>query len=281
MKDIRNQSNNASVQSNSVSVQQSNSAELQRNRAGVQENSRPALRFNGFTEEWEVRKLGEVAEIVAGGTPDTNNPDYWDGDIDWYAPAELENQRYVSKSVRRITKLGLQKSSATILPADITILFTSRAGIGKTAILKHPAATNQGFQSLVLHNNIDPYFVYSMSAKIKRLAENIASGSTFLEISGRLLGGIEFPFPSLPEQSRIGTFFRSLDNLIALRTRKLEKLRNVKKAFLEKMFVGQNNSASEQESFCAETQNHRTTDYRPALRFKGFDGEWVVRKLGK
>lgn len=92
---------------------------------------------------------------------------------------------------------------------------------------------------------------------------------------------LSVPFPSLPEQSRIGTFFRSLDDLIALRTRKLEKLRNVKKAFLEKMFVGQNNSASEQQSRSATAQNHRSTDHRPALRFKGFDGEWVVRKLGE
>lgn len=92
---------------------------------------------------------------------------------------------------------------------------------------------------------------------------------------------LSVPFPSLPEQSRIGTFFRSLDDLIALRTRKLEKLRNVKKAFLEKMFVGQSNSASEQECCSTETQNHRTTDYRPSIRFKGFTEEWEVRKLGE
>ena len=121
----------------------------------------PEMRFAGFSGDWEEKKLGEIADIIGGGTPDTNNEEYWNGDIDWYSPAEIEeNQIYADKSERTITELGLQKSSAKILPANITVLFTSRAGIGKTAILRKPAATNQGFQSLVLKNETDTYFVY-------------------------------------------------------------------------------------------------------------------------
>ena len=131
----------------------------------------PEIRFEGFTDPWEQRKLGDVATIVGGGTPSTNNDAYWDGDIDWYSPAELGEQVYADRSVRRITQAGYDSCSATLLPAGKTILFTSRAGIGNTAILRRSACTNQGFQSLVVNDNTDVYFVYSMTDRIKKFAE--------------------------------------------------------------------------------------------------------------
>ena len=168
----------------------------------------PAIRFAGFTDPWEQRKLVDIAEIVGGGTPDTNNSNYWDGDIDWYAPAELGNNIYAESSTRKITQAGFDSCSTKMLPADKTILFTSRAGIGNTAILRHSACTNQGFQSLVI-GDADVYFVYSMSERIKKWAEEKASGSTFLEISGRQLETMPVNLPSLVEQQAIGSFFPS------------------------------------------------------------------------
>ena len=165
---------------------------------------------------WEQRKLGEVATIVGGGTPSTNNDAYWDGDIDWYSPAELGGQVYADRSVRRITQAGYDSCSATLLPAGKTILFTSRAGIGNTAILRRSACTNQGFQSLVVNDDTDVYFVYSMTDRIKKFAEQKASGSTFLEISGKGLAAGEFAFPSKDEQAAIGSMFKQLDSLITL-----------------------------------------------------------------
>lgn len=165
---------------------------------------------------WEQRKLGEAATIVGGGTPSTNNDAYWDGDIDWYSPAELGEQVYADRSVRRITKAGYDSCSATLLPAGKTILFTSRAGIGNTAILRRSACTNQGFQSLVVNDDTDVYFVYSMTDRIKKFAEQKASGSTFLEISGKGLAAGEFAFPSKDEQTAIGSMFKQLDHLITL-----------------------------------------------------------------
>jgi len=174
-----------------------------------------------LTLSWEQRKLGELAEIVGGGTPDTNNPAYWDGDIDWYSPAELGEQIYADASQRKITREGYENSSAKMLPADKTILFTSRAGIGTTAILRRSACTNQGFQSLVLGDEVNVYFLYSMSGHIKAYAESKASGSTFLEISGKQLAEMELMLPDRGEQDAIGGFFASLDNLITLHQRKL------------------------------------------------------------
>ncbi|AGK54888.1 restriction endonuclease subunit S [Bacillus sp. 1NLA3E] len=197
----------------------------------------PEVRFPGFTRDWEQRKLNEVAEIIGGGTPSTDVQEYWDGDIDWYSPVEIGKETYAFGSQRKITALGLKKSSAKVLPANKTMLFTSRAGIGDMAILKKDGATNQGFQSLVVNKNYDIYFIYSMGYKIKEFALKYASGSTFLEISGKILGKMDLFVPPLEEQSKIGNFFKQLDDTIALHQHELDSLKETKKAFLQRMFV--------------------------------------------
>ncbi|WP_288312957.1 restriction endonuclease subunit S [uncultured Selenomonas sp.] len=221
----------------------------------------PTVRFKGFCDDWEQRKLGEIAEIIGGGTPSTNNPSYWDGDIDWYAPAEIGERIFANGSIRKITKEGLNHCSAKILPAYKTVLFTSRAGIGKMAILQHPATTNQGFQSLVCHNDIAPYFVFSMGKNIKAGAERVAAGSTFAEISGKTLSNLEFMFPNTAEQQAIGACFKNIDMLITLHQRQLDEQKALKKYFLQNMFPAKGEKV-------------------PRIRFQGFTGDWEQRKLG-
>ena len=197
----------------------------------------PKIRFKGFEGEWECRKLGIEVEIIGGGTPDTTNSAYWNGDIDWYSPTEIGEAAYANGSVKKITLLGLQKSSAQILPANRTILFTSRASIGDMAILTKDGATNQGFQSFVVREKLDVYFLYTMGFKIKDYALKNASGSTFLEISKNTLSQMEFFVPSLKEQTQIGNFFRQLDETIALQSAEVEKLNQLKKGLLAAMLV--------------------------------------------
>lgn len=198
----------------------------------------PKIRFKGFTGDWERKKLGEVVEIIGGGTPDTTISEYWNGDIDWYSPSEIGDKVFANESVRKITKLGLQKSSATILPANKTILFTSRASIGDMAILTKEGTTNQGFQSFIVGEELDVYFLYSMGFQIKDYALKKASGSTFLEISKNLLSQMEFLIPSTKEeQTQIGNFFRQLDKTIALQSAELSKLNQLKKGLLSAMLV--------------------------------------------
>ncbi|MGH2077687.1 restriction endonuclease subunit S [Aerococcus urinaeequi] len=197
----------------------------------------PKLRFAGFEGDWEERKLGELSNIVGGGTPSTSNPEYWDGDIDWYAPAEIGEQSYVSKSKKTITELGLKKSSARILPVG-TVLFTSRAGIGNTAILAKDATTNQGFQSIVPDKKkLDSYFIFSRTNELKRYGEVTGAGSTFVEVSGKQMSKMPIKVPVLSEQQRIGTFFKSLDDTITLQQRKLDQLKNTKQVLLQNMFI--------------------------------------------
>ena len=198
----------------------------------------PEIRFSGFTDVWEQRKLGELAEIVGGGTPSTGIDSYWDGDIDWYAPAEIGEQIYLESSQRKITEEGLNKSSAKILPIG-TVLFTSRAGIGKTAILLKEGCTNQGFQSIVPNKEkLDSYFIFTRSEELKRYGETVGAGSTFVEVSGKQMANMELMMPKkMLEQQRIGEYFQSLDNLITLHQRKCDELQNLKKFMLQNMFV--------------------------------------------
>ncbi len=222
---------------------------------------KPRIRFKGYTDAWEQCKLGEIAEIVGGGTPNTNVDAYWDGDIDWYAPAEIGEQIYLKSSQRKITKEGLNKSSAKILPIG-AVLFTSRAGIGKTAILTHEGCTNQGFQSIVPQKDkLDSYFIFSRSEELKRYGETVGAGSTFVEVSGKQMANMYLMMPkTMEEQQIIGAYFARLDHLITLHQRKCDETKKLKKYMLQKMFP----------------QNGANV---PEIRFDGFTDAWEQRKL--
>lgn len=225
-------------------------------------NNRPEIRFNGFSDNWKERKLSEIADIIGGGTPSTSVTEYWNGDIHWYSPTEIGDKVYANGSVKKITELGLENSSARILPANRTILFTSRAGIGDMAILSKEGATNQGFQSLVLKKDFHPYFIYSANKLIKKYALSKASGSTFLEISSKVLGNMNLFVPEYVEQKTIGDFFENIDNLIHQHQQRFEKLVILKKAMLDKMFPKQGQRI-------------------PEVRFKGFDEDWDQVEVGE
>ena len=150
---------------------------------------------------------------------------------------EIGENRYVSGSTRKITKLGLEKSSAKILPVG-TVLFTSRAGIGNTAILQAEGCTNQGFQSITPNSKtLDTYFLYTMTPKLKRYGEVTGAGSTFVEVSGKQMEQMNLMIPSLEEQKCVSQLFKAMDDSITLHQRKLERLQEVKKGLLQKMFV--------------------------------------------
>ena len=224
---------------------------------------KPKIRFKGFDNDWEQRKLGEMADIIGGGTPSTSVASYWDGDIDWYAPAEIDEQIYLKSSQRKITEEGLNKSSAKMLPVG-TVLFTSRAGIGKTAILLKEGCTNQGFQSVVPNKEkLDSYFIFTRSEELKRYGETVGAGSTFVEVSGKQMANMELLMPkTMSEQQQIGIYFSNIDHLITLHQRKCEETKKLKKYMLQKMFP-QNGSKV------------------PEIRFKGFTDDWEQRKLGE
>ena len=198
---------------------------------------------------------------MGGGTPSTSKGEYWDGDIDWYAPAEIADQIYVSSSQKKITQAGYDNSSAKMLPVG-TVLFTSRAGIGKTAILAKKGCTNQGFQSIVPHEGqLDSYFIFSRTDELKKYGETTGAGSTFVEVSGKQMARMELLMPpTISEQREIGRFFASMDSTITLHQRKLESMKLLKKSLLQKMFP-------------------KSGETVPEIRFPGFTAAWEQRRL--
>ncbi|WP_139535243.1 restriction endonuclease subunit S [Helicobacter pylori] len=186
-------------------------------------------RLKGFNQNWQRVRLGDVAEIIGGGTPSTQVTSFWNGSINWFTPTEIGITKYVYKSQRTITPLGLKKSSAKLLPIG-TILLTSRASIGDCAILKVVATTNQGFQSLIPLEKINNEFLYYLMLTLKNKLLKLASGSTFLEVSPNKIKNLLIPLPPLNEQIAIANILSALDNEITSLKNKKRQFENIKKA---------------------------------------------------
>ncbi|WRG34037.1 restriction endonuclease subunit S [Helicobacter pylori] len=178
---------------------------------------------------WQRVRLGDIAEIIGGGTPSTQITSFWNGSINWFTPTEIGITKYVYKSQRTITPLGLKKSSAKLLPIG-TILLTSRASIGDCAILKMVATTNQGFQSLIPLEKINNEFLYYLMLTLKNKLLKLASGSTFLEVSPNKIKNLLIPLPPLNEQIAIANILSDLDRYLYSLDALILKKESVKKA---------------------------------------------------
>lgn len=197
----------------------------------------PKLRFIEFDFDWKRTTISKIAQIIGGGTPDTNDEECWGGEIQWFTPSELK-QKYLSTSKRTITKKGLEKSSAKLLPKG-TLLFSSRASVGEVSILLNEATTNQGFQSMVVNDSNHSEFIYNWILKNTHEFIKRSSGSTFLEISKTEISKIKLFVPSLPEQQKIASFLSAVDQKIQLLTRKKELLERYKKGVMQQLFSQQ------------------------------------------
>ncbi|GAA7908196.1 restriction endonuclease subunit S [Helicobacter pylori] len=178
---------------------------------------------------WQRVRLGDIAEIIGGDTPSTQITSFWNGSINWFTPTEIGITKYVYKSQRTITPLGLKKSSAKLLPIG-TILLTSRASIGDCAILKVVATTNQGFQSLIPLEKINNEFLYYLMLTLKNKLLKLASGSTFLEVSPNKIKNLLIPLPPLNEQSAIANILSDLDRYLCTLDALILKKEGVKKS---------------------------------------------------
>ena len=161
----------------------------------------------------EEKRLGDICKIVGGGTPDTNNVKYWGDDINWFTPTEII-KKYADSSNRKISRLGLLKSSAKILPIG-TVLLTTRATLGEMSILSIEATTNQGFQSLIpVKDEVSSEFIYYCQPIIKHFCYKYANGSTFLEISKQTLAKLKLMIPNKDEQNKISDFLSKFDDKV-------------------------------------------------------------------
>ena len=195
----------------------------------------PPLRFPEFSGKWERTTIGNLAEIVGGGTPETSNQEYWSNDIIWYTPSEIGKKKYISDSQRHISKKGLENSSAKMLPAG-TILLSTRATIGECSITLNSCTTNQGFQSLIARDEVNnEYLYYLIISKRKDLIRR-ACGSTFLEISANEVKKINVSATTIDEQNKLASFLTLIDQRIETQIRVIEDLQTLKKAISVKIF---------------------------------------------
>jgi type I restriction enzyme S subunit len=193
---------------------------------------------------WAWVQSREIAEIVGGGTPRTDDPTNFDGgEVPWITPADLSGYRdkHISRGARNITKKGLDNSGARVMPEG-TVLFSSRAPVGYVAIASNPVSTNQGFKSFVLHPFIKPDYAYYYLQRAKDLAVELSSGTTFREISGAKTELIPFPVAPTAEQERIvGEIekqFTRLDAAVAALKRVQSNLKRYRAAVLKAVCEG-------------------------------------------
>ena len=195
----------------------------------------PNLRFPEFSGEWVTKSINDLAVVIGGGTPDTTVKSYWDGEIQWFTPSEIGKNKYVDSSLRTITEVGLNNSSAKLLPPN-TILLSSRATIGECSLSLRECATNQGFQCLVSKKcNVD-FLYYLIQTKKKDLIRK-SCGSTFLEISANEVRKIQVSVPSDVEQQKIAELLSLIDERIATQNKIIEDLKKLKSAISKHLFT--------------------------------------------
>ena len=195
----------------------------------------PLLRFPEFTDEWKKVKLGEVAEIIGGGTPSTTATNYWDGEIVWFNPSEIGKKKYVSNSNRTISFQGLSNSGARLLPKG-TVLLTTRATIGEIAIANVECTTNQGFQSVVTGHEANNEYVYYFLSTQKVYLLRHSSGSTFLETPSSVIRNLPLRLPSLAEQKKIAALLSLIDERIEVQNAIIKEQEALKAALLRRLF---------------------------------------------
>lgn len=190
-------------------------------------------------EGWSVKKISDLGTIVSGGTPDTSNPEYWDGDVLWVTPSEVSDlsNRFIWDTERKITDKGLKQSSAKLLPVN-SLIISTRATIGDCCVNKKPMCTNQGFKNIIVKgNNVD--FLYYLITKNKHELIRKACGSTFLEISKKDIENLQFPVPLLVEQEKIAEILGMWDEAIEKLAGLIEQKKRLKKGLMQKLLTGQ------------------------------------------
>lgn len=192
-------------------------------------------------EQWLSLRIGEIADVVAGGTPKASDPDNFAAPgthIAWLTPADLSKyaEKYISHGARDLSKVGYERSSAKLMPAG-TLLFSSRAPIGYVVIGANEISTNQGFKNFVLPDEVSSDFAYYFLRSIRDIAESMGTGTTFKEISGANAKKLPFILPPFAEQKAIAD---KLDNLLAqveTTQARLERIPQILKRFRQSVLA--------------------------------------------
>lgn len=223
----------------------------------------PKLRFPGFTEDWEQRKLDDIAKIkTGGGTPKTANPEYWSGNIPWIQSSDLVEGDIVHVNINKFINNNALKNSAAKLISRDSIALVTRVGVGKVAVINQDFTTSQDFLSLSDFDGNDIKFLAYQLYRLMQENAKVLQGTSIKGITKTELIEQSISIPSSgQEQNLISNVLSKIDSIITLHQRKLDNLKLKKKALLQKLFP-------------------KNGDRYPELRFPGFTDAWEQRKLG-
>ena len=224
--------------------------------------NKPRIRFKGFTEDWEQRKLDDIAKIkTGGGTPKTANPEYWSGNIPWIQSSDLVEGDIVHVNINKFINNNALKNSAAKLISRDSIALVTRVGVGKVAVINQDFTTSQDFLSLSDFDGSDIKFLAYQLYRLMQENAKVLQGTSIKGITKTELIEQSISIPSLgQEQNLISNLLSKIDSIITLHQCKLEKLKLTKKALLQKLFP-------------------KNGKYIPEIRFKGFTDAWEQRKL--
>lgn len=224
----------------------------------------PCLRFKDTNGKdypaWEQRKLEELAsKFTGGGTPNTSNPNYWNGEIPWIQSSDLKEDDVLSLTVKKhISQEGLKNSATKIVPKNSLVIVT-RVGVGKLVVNTQEIATSQDFLSLSGIKGDSRFLAYSLYSLLKKITRRV-QGTSIKGITKTDFLKETILVPALEEQEKISSCMVEVDKLITLHQRKLETLKKLKRTLLQKMFP-------------------KKGQLKPELRFPGFTNDWEQRKF--
>ncbi len=225
-------------------------------------------------------KLGEICEIVSGSTPKTSVPEFWDGDVKWITPAEIDDSTYVvDDTVRKISALGMSKSGLSLFPQG-TVLLSSRAPIGKVAIAGAEMCCNQGFKNLICSDIIRNKYLYWFLKNNTAYLNSLGRGATFKEISKSIVSSIEIEVPELYTQDLIIRQLEGVKTIIDKRRTELIQLDDLIKARFVEMFgdININEKGWDSEPLGNLCTIVRGGSPRPIEQFLGGTVPWI--KIG-
>ena len=200
----------------------------------------PEIRFKGFTDEWEQRKLGELSEkTFGGGTPKTSNESFWKGNIPWIQSSDLiEGSLFDVEPRKYISQEAVDKSATKLVPEN-SVAIVTRVGVGKLAFMPFSYATSQDFLSLSVLKTEPKFTVYALYKKLQSEL-NAVQGTSIKGVTKDELLAKKVMIPCYKEQEKIGSYLHSLDHLITLHQHKCEELKKLKKFMLQNMFTQKN-----------------------------------------
>jgi len=233
-------------------------------------------------EGWRKVRLGEIGKIVSGSTPDTANPNFWNGDIVWITPDDLSKLKtmYIPTSSRKLTKEGLRSSSAKLI-LPYSIVLSSRAPIGYVAISTVSYTTNQGCKSIIPHESYNPEFLYYCLQRYIKEIVALGSGTTFTEISKSQLEKLKVILPVLlPEQRKIAEILETVDNAIEKTGRIIEKYKRIKQGLMQDLLTRGIAESDELGVMSYELRDEKKHRFKDSLLGR-IPEEWEVVELGE